>query len=120
MKSDHFEQCCPAKIAGDETVPRIVAAQVTPSPADVEPLLAVLEPIENDTGEWPVRCSADAGSESHAEVLEARRSDGQEPDPRWLRSRWAANPGDPARSRLYRETFWPQREPLLEQRLPIF
>lgn len=76
--SSGFEQCYNAQIAVDEAHRIIVATGVTQSASDVEQLIPMLEAVQQNTGEAPAQCLADAGyrSESNLQALESRKIDG--------------------------------------------
>lgn len=76
--SSGFEQCYNAQIAVDEAHRIIVATGVTQSASDVEQLIPMLEAVQENTGEVPEQCLADAGyrSESNLQALESRKIDG--------------------------------------------
>ena len=73
-----FEQCFNAQIAVDAEAQIIVAADVTPSAADVRQLLPMQDLAEQNTGQRPRRVLADAGYKSEANLLalEQRNIDG--------------------------------------------
>lgn len=72
-----FEQCYNGQLAVDSESRLILAAKVTPSAADSEELLPVLEEVRANVGQFPQAVLADAGyrSEENLQRLEASAID---------------------------------------------
>jgi transposase len=76
--SSGFEQCYNGQLAVDSESRLILAAKVTPSAADHDELLPVLEEVRANVGQFPQAVLADAGyrSEENLQRLEASTIDG--------------------------------------------
>ena len=76
--SSGFEQCYNGQLAVDSESRLILAAKVTPSAADHDELLPVLEEVRANVGQFPQAVLADAGyrSEENLQRLEASAIDG--------------------------------------------